>query len=322
MSVLEKTLAKSSNRLAGQSSYSRGWRSRWRSRGRAVGDRLGDGAEAALFVLVMAVFACLPLDWASAVGGAIGRAVGPRLRISSRALRNLSRAFPDIDETEHRRILRGMWDNLGRSVAEYPHLDRICGSGRVEIVDAETLTVLLSGDRPAIVFGGHFSNWEVGPSTVHRVMGSSLLSVYRAANNSWVDRHLRSHVRSRRAVAKGTEGGRAVIRHLRQGGHVAMLVDQKQNDGLAVPFFGRDAMTAPAIARLALRFDCPIVPVRAERLRGARFRLTVLPPIAAAKSGDPAADVLAIMTRINAMIEAWVRTRPEQWLWLHRRWPD
>jgi Kdo2-lipid IVA lauroyltransferase/acyltransferase len=298
------------------------WRSRWSSGSRPIGDRLRDGAEAVLLVLVMAVFACFPLDWASAVGGAIGRAVGPRLRISSRALRNLSRALPDIDEMERRRILRGMWDNLGRSVAEFPHLDRIYESGRVEIVDAETLTALLPGDRPAIVFGGHFSNWEVGPSTVHRVMGSSLLSVYRAANNPWVDRQLRYHMRSRRAVAKGAEGGRALVRHLREGGHIAMLVDQKQNDGLAVPFFGRDAMTGPAIARLARRFDCAIVPIRVERLRGARFRLTVLPPIAAAKSGDPSADVLATMTRINSMIEAWVRTRPEQWLWLHRRWPD
>ncbi len=101
-----------------------------------------------------------------------------------------------------------------------------------------------------------------------------------------------------------------------------MLVDQKQNDGIPVPFFGRDAMTAPAIGRLALRFNCPVVPIRTERLDGARFRFTVLPPIELAPTGDGAFDVAAAMARINALIEEWVRARPGQWLWLHRRWPD
>ena len=281
-------------------------------------------SEAAALLTVMMVFACLPVDWASRLGGYVGRMIGPRLGVSRRALRNLRRAMPENDDGENRRILRGMWDNLGRAVAEYPHLARICAtaSGRVEIIGGEALTDRLAEGRPAIVFGGHFGNWEVGPSTIHRLMGSSLLSVYRAANNPWVNRVLRHRLRSRHAVAKGAEGGRKLLRHLRRGGHIAMLVDQKQNDGIAVPFFGRDAMTAPAIARLSLHFDCPIVPIQVERLDGARFRFTVLSPLEAIDTGDAAVDVLALMTRINAVIESWVRARPEQWLWLHRRWPD
>jgi Kdo2-lipid IVA lauroyltransferase/acyltransferase len=282
------------------------------------------GAEAAALVAVMAVFAALPVDWASALGGAIARLVGPRLGASRRALRNLARALPENSDAENRRILYAMWDNLGRAVAEYPHLASICteDSGRVEIVDGERIAALLAGDRPAILFGGHFANWEVGPSTIHRLMGGTLLSIYRAANNPWVDRLRRRWLLDRQAVAKGAQGGRELLRHLRRGGHLAMLVDQKLNDGIAVPFFGRDAMTAPAIARLALQFACPIVPIRVERLAGARFRFAVLPPLAVSPTGDTAADVLATMTRINAVIEEWVRARPEQWLWLHRRWPD
>jgi Kdo2-lipid IVA lauroyltransferase/acyltransferase len=133
---------------------------------------------------------------------------------------------------------------------------------------------------------------------------------------------LRRRLSDRRAVAKGTEGGRRLLRHLRSGGQVAMLVDQKQNDGIPVSFFGAAVMTAPAPARLGLRFGCPILPVRLERLAGARFRFTVLPAFEAVDTGDAAADVLVTMTRVNAMLELWVRARPEQWLWLHRRWPD
>jgi KDO2-lipid IV(A) lauroyltransferase len=281
-------------------------------------------AQVLALAVVMSLFACLPVDWASGLGGSIAGLIGPRLSLSRRAAKNIARAFPENDEATNRRIIRGMWNNLGRSLAEHPHLARICaaGSRRVEIVNGEAVARLLASGEPGILFGGHFCNWEVGPSIIHRLMGSSLLSIYRAANNPWFDRLMKSWRPPRIAVSKGATGGREVLRHLRGGGSVAMLVDQKMNDGIAVPFFGRDAMTAPAIARLALRFHCPIVPIRTERLDGARFRFTVLPQIEVSVTGDQDAAILAIMTRINAVLESWVRARPEQWLWLHRRWPD
>ena len=101
-----------------------------------------------------------------------------------------------------------------------------------------------------------------------------------------------------------------------------MLVDQKMNDGIAVPFFGRDAMTAPALAQLAMRYDMPIIPARVVRRQGAHFDSVIYPPLAYEKTGDSARDTLAIMTAINAMLESWIRETPEQWFWVHRRWPN
>ncbi len=101
-----------------------------------------------------------------------------------------------------------------------------------------------------------------------------------------------------------------------------MLVDQKMNDGIAVPFFGRPAMTAPALAELALRHNCPVVAARVTRVKGANFKMTALPPVRFEKTGDHKADVLAAMTQINNQVEQWVRDTPEQWLWLHNRWPN
>ena len=101
-----------------------------------------------------------------------------------------------------------------------------------------------------------------------------------------------------------------------------MLADQKMNDGIPVPFFGRPAMTASALASLALRFDCDVLPARVERLGGAHFRLTVFPPLPLPRSGNSHADAAALMAQVNATMEGWIRDRPEQWFWVHRRWPD
>jgi KDO2-lipid IV(A) lauroyltransferase len=109
---------------------------------------------------------------------------------------------------------------------------------------------------------------------------------------------------------------------LKEGRHLALLVDQKMNDGIPVPFFGRDAMTAPAVAQLAMRYNAAIVPARVERLAGAHFRLTVFPEVVQPRSGNRQADTRAIMASVNAVLESWIRARPEQWFWLHRRWPD
>jgi Kdo2-lipid IVA lauroyltransferase/acyltransferase len=298
-------------------------RKTWVERIRAVPRHVQQVGEAAALGVVIAIFSCLPVDWASALGGFIGRTAGPRSGAARRALRNLRQAMPENSDAENRRILRGMWDNLGRAMAEYPHLVWIsaAGSGRVEIVNGAALTDLAAAGKPSILVGGHLANWEMGSSTVHRLMGASLLSVYRAANNPWVEGLLRRFHGARRAVPKGAGGGRELVRQLRHGGSVAMLVDQKQNDGIAVPFFSRDAMTAPAAARLGYRFGCPIIPVRFERLKGARFRCTVMAPIEMAETGQAASDVLATMTSVNAVLEGWIRDRPEQWLWVHSRWP-
>ncbi|HTJ64428.1 MAG TPA: lauroyl acyltransferase [Alphaproteobacteria bacterium] len=291
---------------------------------RSLPRRTGYALQAIALALFLGLCRILPVDWASGLGGWIGRTVGPLLGQNRKAARNLARAFPDNSVETNARILRGMWDNLGRVIAEYPHLPRICAKlegGRVEVVGIETIRALATDEKPGILFGAHLANWEVQPF-IARHTGLELALIYRAPNNEWVDRLLRRLRDAPLLFRKGQEGARALFSLLRGGGHVAMLVDQKMNDGIAVPFFGRDAMTAPAIAQFGLRLGCVIVPVRTERLRGARFRITVYPPLEMPNSGDRTADELAVMTTINGIVEDWVRARPEQWLWLHRRWPD
>jgi Kdo2-lipid IVA lauroyltransferase/acyltransferase len=279
------------------------------------------GAAAAL-----GMFRLLPLDLASATGGWLCRRLGPLAPVSRRAERNLRRAFPEKTDAEIRRLLVAMWENLGRVFGEYPHLARFRlykPQGRVEVVGVEHADRLREDGKTGIFFSAHIGNWEllaVGATQ----LGLPLARIYRVPNNPLVDQLMRAARRSVEGelLPKGAEGARRALAVMRAGGHLAMLVDQKMNDGIAVPFFGRPAMTAPALAQLALKFDCPVVPAKVERLAGCRFRLTIYQPLTIERSGERKRDVLALMTRVNAIIEGWIRERPEQWLWLHRRWPN
>ena len=123
-------------------------------------------------------------------------------------------------------------------------------------------------------------------------------------------------------MPKGADGTREMVRALSAGHHVALLVDQKLNTGIPVPFFGRDAMTGTAVATFALRYDCPVWPVRVERLAGANFRITVYPRLAMPEEGTREERIRAGTIAVNRVLEGWIRERPDQWLWLHRRWPD
>lgn len=287
-----------------------------------LGHRVRMAAEGAVAHLAFALFRALPLDRASGVGGFLFRAIGPRLGVSRLARRNLAQAFPGKTPAEVDALLRGVWDNLGRTLGELPHLDAIVAD-RVEVVGAEVLLGLRDDGRPGLFFSAHLANWEIAVYVAGR-LGLKLHLFYRAANNPWTE-SLYRRVRGDAAAGllpKGSRGARRALDLLGRGEHIGLLADQKMNDGIAVPFFGRPAMTAPALAQFALRFDCPVVPARVERLGGARFRLTIQPPLEIQKSGDRQADVLAAMTEVNRIIEGWVRDRPDQWLWLHRRWPD
>jgi Kdo2-lipid IVA lauroyltransferase/acyltransferase len=213
-------------------------------------------------------FTFLSLDAASAVGGGLARRIGPFLGVSRRARRNISRAFPELSKTEIANIVAGMWDNLGRVAAEYPHLQKIRvfeRGGRIETQGFAHVDRAVAACRQMIFFSGHIANWEIAMLAGIQY-GVSVAQIYRASNNPLIDRMIaRFRGESGEFIPKGAVGARRAIAALRRGTHLALLADQKMNDGIAVPFFGRLAMTAPALAVLALRFDCDVLPLRVER---------------------------------------------------------
>ena len=265
---------------------------------------------------------------ASNLGGAVARGVGPMLPVSRVADANLRAAMPELDAAARRRIVRGVWDNLGRTLGELPHLADLrpspSGPGW-ELVGAEALQPLLAQPGPAILFSGHIGNWEMLPVAA-AAAGVPFHSMYRTIENREIDALLLDL--RRRAMrydvqmfAKGPNGAKQAMKHLMAGGRLGMLMDQKMNDGIEARFFGRPAMTAPALAVLALRLRCPVIPGWVQRLGPARFRVTCEAPLALPDTGDRNADVGTLTQAMNDTLERWIRQRPEGWLWLHRRWP-
>jgi Kdo2-lipid IVA lauroyltransferase/acyltransferase len=266
---------------------------------------------------------------AAKFGGGVARTVGPLIPVSKIADRNLQIALPELTPAERRQIIRDVWENLGSTVAELARIGDLhqtaCGPGFAVTGWEEHVAPILPPNGPAIFFTGHLGNWEIIPAAAFS-RGIDVAFMYRAASNPLVNDlilRLREANFRRRIVMfpKGAAGARQAYAHLLHGGHLGLLVDQKLDNGIAAPFFGRPAMTASAMASFALKLRCPVFPVRVVRHGPARLEVICEAPLQLPDTGDKDRDVLTVTTEMNRILEKWIRERPGEWLWLHRRWP-
>jgi KDO2-lipid IV(A) lauroyltransferase len=266
----------------------------------------------------------LPITWASSVMAGLLGAVGPLISPHRTMMRNLRMCFPDWTSDQIRKVARGAWKTMGRTVGEMPHLAELkpyTPNARVEVVGAERLDAIRASGKPAIFISGHFANWEIlGASVSGRLPDAQI--TYRPANNPHIDRRI-AKARSTYTdilTPKGA-GTRELVRALSRGQSVALMNDQKFNQGIAVPFFGYDAMTAPGPTRFALKFNAPIVPVSCKRIGPARYRITIQEPFHPTPDADEHKAIHDSVLHINQWVEATIREAPEQWFWMHNRWP-
>jgi KDO2-lipid IV(A) lauroyltransferase len=291
--------------------------------------RWSDRLEYSLFLTAYGLFHFLPRPWALALGARLGSLVylldRPHRRI---ALLNLRIAFPEIDETARRDILRRSCRNLGRLLAEVCHLDRLTPESiarYVSIDDPETWDRSLTRAREhgAVILTGHFGNWELLAYS-QGLLGHPITLVHRPLRNRLVDRAitaLRAGAGTR-AIAKKS-AARAALRALRRRELLAIPADQNQprRDGVFVDFFGRSASTTPGPARLAMLAGVPVFPVFLVREgETERHRLVVLPEVEMVDTGEPVADAVANTQRCTKVVEEMIRAHPDQWIWFHKRW--
>ena len=277
---------------------------------------------------LLAVLRLLPANSAIEVTGRATRFLGmfyPRTRM---ARKNLRLAFPEKSEAEIEAILRSMWENVGRTAAEYVWLDQIFDfddqnpeAGRFEIDGIPNFARLRDETGTAICFTAHTGNWEVLPIGA-AAYGLNITALFRPPNNKYLAREVLKARRTAMGHLVPSRAGAvwALSGIMAEGGKVGMLADQYFQKGYEVEFFGRPTRANPLLAKLARMYDCPVYPARTVRLPGGRFRLELLPALDLPRDADGKIDEWELTQQVTTVIESWVREHPEQWLWIHNRW--
>ncbi|UCE86287.1 MAG: lysophospholipid acyltransferase family protein [Deltaproteobacteria bacterium] len=266
------------------------------------------------------------LAMAAGLGRAFARVPGTRRRV---ALENLRVVFPTWSERRRRQLLRASYAHLGQTVYECFDLDRITREDvrrRVSFEGLEHLDEARKHSKPGgvILLTAHFGSFEL-MAVACGLSGFPVTLVHRTFTNAHTDRMVTAwRERAGVEVLRRKSAARAALRALRKGRLLALPLDQnaRRREGIFVPFFGRTASTRDAPARLAMRFECPVVPVFMYRLEdGEHHVVRIGREIEIEPPGDEAeAAVRRNVCRMNRTIESAILEAPEQWLWIHRRW--
>ena len=260
-------------------------------------------------------FKILPLKWATKIAGGIGRVIAPCMHGRNQiAYRNLTIAFPDKTEAEKKEIIKKMWIHFAKFFAEMPHTKEWVSAS--DITGTEYLQSMKDDGVGGFVCSAHFGNWEFA-STYMAQHYFQLHPIYRPANNPWLEKLMFSG-RAGVHIPKGSGGARIMLDLLKNGEHIAILCDQRLREGIAVPFFGKMAMTPSAMVSIALKMRLPIVMGCARRLPDGRFKMTV-ETLPLSQSDNMELAVYETVANMNKVLERWITETPEQWMWIHRR---
>ena len=261
----------------------------------------------------------LPYRWRVPLCGCVmARMIAPFAGYRKRIRENLALVLPNLPAAEVARILRAVPDNVGRTVIEiYSGAEFAAHARRHPLTGAgvAALEAAHVARKPVILVTGHFGNYDASRAALI-ARGYPVGALYMPMANRYFNDH---YVRAISGIGtplfpRGRAGLANMVRHLRSGGMLGMLVDQHMSHGEELTFFGRPALTALSAAELALKYDALLVPTYAVRREdGTGFDIIVEAPI-------PAGTPEAMTQALNDSLETLVRKHLDQWFWIHRRW--
>lgn len=285
---------------------------------------LSDLAWFVALYLGLLVFQLMGVHQARSVSRWLISRIGPRTRYHRIATRNLHYIWPDLAAVQQQKIMQQLWHNIADVLAEYPFLSQLAKHTPIEGFEhwpRDAAGML----QPAIAVSAHLANWELANFMLAQQLQLPFVTVYRSPNNVWIDRWLMGlRAQSGSTLAsKSADGAKILLRALKNGFTIGLLVDQRMREGVTIPFLGQPAATTTAAADLAIKYQRPIVPVRMVRSHqsptGYVFRIQ--PPLFNAhSSADQTLTVEALTRRVNEHLSAWIEASPSEWLWIHQRW--
>lgn len=269
----------------------------------------------------------LPPVLRSALGSGLGALTYPVDAKDRRiAVNNVGMAL-GVRPREARRIARRAFMNFGRSVFEnlaQPVYGEAAAARLFDIEGIERLERVPGSKRGVIVFSGHLGNPDLLALEQAR-RGYPADVIVRAAPNPLVDAVL---CRWRQSTGNRVLHQRGALREvratLREGGTVLFQIDQNMHTPprLFVPFFGRLASVTPSLGLLAVRYRPIVIPAVSIPLPRGRYRISYREPLSLPENGAAEARAWGVTAAATAVVEGWIRDRPDSWLWLHDRWKD
>jgi Kdo2-lipid IVA lauroyltransferase/acyltransferase len=238
---------------------------------------------------------------------------------------NLRRAFPEKPEEELRVIARGAYRNYGRAILEMLWAGEQSADvlrSRIHPRNIGVLRDALAGGHGAILLSAHFGSWEFLLSGLKLHIPEPFVAIAQRQRNERIDAMIDG--RRRRFDVTTVPMGpsvREVLRALGEGKVVLILGDQSgPRESVFIPFFGRPSATHRGAAAFALRASAPIVLVLLMRNEDGTYDAVFERIDTTGLSGDREGQVIELTARHTAVLERYIRERPDHWLWMHKRW--
>ena len=272
------------------------------------------------------IFKIIGLKNASNLGSLLGQYIGPFFRSKKIIRKNIKIGLGDLNEEQIKNIMHGMWSNIGRTFSEYVYLKEFREDKKninyVKINGLNYLEEIKKNAAPVIFFSGHFGNIELIKMQLTK-LDIKFAALHRPVNNIFLEplkEYLRLKYVCNNYISKGRMNVREIIKKIKEGYSIAIMVDQRISEGPRIPFFNQAAHTTTIPAQLALKYKCKLVPIYIERKEGTFFEMTVQKPYEVNSTGNTEKDTYDITLKINQIIEKMIITNPKQWLWSHNRW--
>ena len=277
--------------------------------------------EFIIISILFLIFRIVGYRFASNFGNLIGKLLGPIFRSKEIIKKNIKIFSPTIKENEINKIIKKMWGNYGRILAEYPYIPSFRKKkldNYLMIDGLENLEKIKKNKKPALFISGHFNNFELMAMTIERE-GVDLFAVYRPLNNKFLNlimEYLRKKYICKNQIEKGLKGLRKALVLFKKGKSLAIMIDQRVSEGMDIELFGKNAFTTTIPAQFVKKFGCIIQPVYIQRIDSVHFKVVFDEHIIFEKNQS----IEEITKYLNKWLEKKITKNPDQWIWTHNRW--
>ena len=277
--------------------------------------------EFLIIIIFFLIFRIIGYKAASNFGFFIGKVFGPKFRSRKTIVDNIRNYKSSLNNNEIEIIIKKMWGNYGRILAEYPYVSSFRRKKLEKYIDIEgieNLEKIKKIGKPVVFISGHFSNFELMALIIERE-GIELSAVYRPLNNKFLNvimEYIRKKYICKNQIKKGLRGVKEALSYFKNGKSLAIMIDQRVSEGINSKFFGKDAFTTTIPAQFVKKFDCIIQPVHIERINDFYFKIFFDSHL----RFDKNQDLKYITDKLNLWLEGKIIKNPDQWIWTHDRW--